>query len=442
MTVSTIGAMREGDWASLTSSVDSGRCILMLGPGAFMAEFEGEVLPVAVGLARFIKERLGDEWAFLDPNKPWSVAQVAVAQEDPNTLRAWVHEFYDTHNTESEALNTLASLPFQLIINTSPGFSAARAFTSLKSKTYVDFYDRTAPARIYLPDPSRDAPVVYGLYGSLQQPSSMILSENDRFDFLISIITETPPLPQKLTSALCDPRQSFLFLGFNLAQWQLRMLVYVVLRKVQRENKSYALELEDEDIDADAILFYTGGHKVHFVDTDLTTLTNELRARVHEQADVAGNGERNHAVPDRDAPTAFLCHAHEDAEFARRLAEQLRGNGINVWLDKDNLRGGDHWDEQIERVLENEVQYVVILQSASLKAKEVGYVNKEINLAIERQSYYRAPRIFVIPTVIDRPDSNLVELEKIQFIDLSVSEGVNDLVKTIRRDLDAASRAR
>jgi hypothetical protein len=84
----------------------------------------------------------------------------------------------------------------------------------------------------------------------------------------------------------------------------------------------------------------------------------------------------------------------------------------------------------------------VILQSASLKAKEVGYVNKEINLAIERQSYYRAPRIFVIPTVIDSPDSNLVALEKIQFIDLSVSEGVNDLVKTIRRDLDAASRAR
>jgi SIR2-like domain len=223
MTLSAIGVMRDGDWASLTSSIETGRCILMLGPDAFMGDFDGERLPVAVGLARFIKDRLGPEYASLDPSKPWSVAQVAVAEEDPNTLRAWVHEFYETHDTESDDLHILASLPFQLVINTSPGFSAERAFKNAKPNTYVDFYDRTAPARIYLPDASRNAPVIYGLYGSLQQPSSMILSENDRFDFLISIITETPPLPQKLTSALCDPRQSFLFLGFNLAQWQLRM---------------------------------------------------------------------------------------------------------------------------------------------------------------------------------------------------------------------------
>jgi TIR domain/SIR2-like domain len=414
----------------------------MLGPDAFVAEFDGEVLPVAVGLARFIKERLGDEYDYLDPSKPWSVAQVAVAQEDANTLRAWVHEFYETHNTDSDALNMLASLPFRLIVNTSPGFSAARAFKSVKSQTYFDFYDRTAPARVYLPDPSVEVPVVYGLYGSLQQPSSMILSDNDRFDFLISIITETPPLPQKLTSALCDPRQSFLFLGFNLTQWQLRMLTYVVLRKVQRENKSFALELERDGIDADARLFYMTGHKVHFVDMDLITMARELQTRVRRVDRFAAGGDGRQPAPDPDAPTVFLCHAHEDAAFAQRVASQLRDNGINVWLDKDNLRGGDDWDGLIEHVLEREVQYVVVLQSANLKVKEVGYVNKEIRLAVERQSYYRAPRIFVIPTIIDRPESNLSELERFQFIDLSVSEGINDLVKTIRRDLDTASRTR
>jgi hypothetical protein len=440
MPVSTLVAMRDGHWASLTSSIESGRCILMLGPDAFTAEFDGETLPVAVGLARFVKERLGDEYAYLDPSNPWSVAQVAVDQEDANTLRAWVHEFYDTHNTESEALNNLAALPFRLIVNTSPGFSAQRAFMRVKSQTYVDFYDRTAPPRIHLPDPTVDAPVLYGLYGSLQQPSSMILSENDRFDFLISLITENPPLPQKLTSALCDPRQSFLFLGFNLAQWQLRMLVHVVLRKVQRENKSFALELERGGIDEDTRLFYMIGHKLHFVDMDLRTLTDELRVRVH-QPDPIG-APHDHVVPAQDAPTVFLCHAHEDAESARSIANGLRSNGINVWLDKDRLRGGDEWDELIESVLEKEVQYVVVLQSANLRAKDVGYVNKEIHLAIERQSYYRAPRIFLIPASIDGPNNRLSELERFQSIDLSSNEGINDLVKAIRRDLDAASRAR
>jgi TIR domain/SIR2-like domain len=440
MSVSTIVAMRDPDWASLTSSIESGRCILMLGPDAFMAEFEGETLPVAVGLARFVKERLGEQYAYLNPSNPWSVAQVAVEQEDANTLRAWVHEFYDTYQTESEPLNNLAALPFRLIVNTSPGFSAERAFTNVKDQTYVDFYDRTAPARTYLPDPTADAPVIYGLYGSLRQPSSMILSENDRFDFLISIIAEDPPLPQKLTSALCDPRQSFLFLGFNLAQWQLRMLMHVVLRRVQRENKSFALEFAGEGIDEEAKLFYIIGHKVHFIDMDLRSLTAQLRARVRQSDPIGGQPIRS--VPSQDAPTVFLCHANEDAEVASQLALGLRHNGLNVWLDRDNLRGGDEWDDVIERVLDEEVQYVVVLQSPSLKAKEIGYVNKEIHLAIKRQSHYRSPRIFLIPALIDGAENCLPELDRFQSISLSPGEGVNDLVKTIRRDLDAASRSR
>ena len=440
MPTPTIGAMREVDWASLTSSVESGRCILMLGPDAFVAQFDGEELPVAVGLARFVKERLGARYAELDPFRPWAVAQVAVAEEDPNTLRAWVHEFYNTFNTESAALNNLASLPFQLIINTSPGFSAALAFKRTRSKTYVDFYDRTAPVRSTpFPDPSQAAPVLYGLYGSLEKPSSMILSETDRFDFLISIITGCPPLPEKLTSALCDPQQSFLFLGFNLVQWQLRMLMYVILKKTQRENKSFALEMERQGLDDEARLFYMTGHKVHFVDTDLPTLTDELRGRVRQVSELA-DGPPDEAPPP-DAPTVFVCHAHEDAAFADRLSTELRRNKINVWLDKDELRGGVSWDESIEMVLEDEVHYVVVLQSESLKAKHVGYVNKEIRLALKRREHYRFPRIFLIPTIIDSERSVLGELKDLQSVDLTATDGIDNLVKTIYRDLDAGSRS-
>jgi TIR domain/SIR2-like domain len=432
--------MRDEDWMSLTTSIESGGCILMLGPDAFIANFDGETLPVAVGLARYVKDRLGPQYASLDPFKPWSVAQVAIATEDAYTLIGWAEKFYEQYDTVSDTLHNLASLPFKLVINTSPGFSAEKAFRSVKSNTYVDFYDRTANAREDLPDATADAPILYGLYGSFAQPSSMILSENDRLDFLISIISENPPLPTKLTSAFCDPNQSFLFLGFNLGQWQLRMLMYAVLRKVQRSNKSFALELERDGLDEEAILFYLSGHKVHFVDLDLPTLTKELHARVHvhEVAEV----RHDDTVPAMDAPTVFICHAHEDAAFAARVGAGLRKNNINVWLDKDSLRGGDTWDAAIEHVLQDEVQYVVVLQSENLKAKDVGYVNKEINLAIKRQAYYRSPRIFLIPTIIDRASSELDLLSAYQFVDLTTGDGINDLVKTINRDVDAASRER
>jgi hypothetical protein len=444
MAVATIGAMRDEDWTSLTASIEAGHCILMLGPDAFTADFDGEVLPVTIGLARFVKDRLGPEHADLDPSNPWSVAQAAIATEDTNTLIGWVGTFYKQHDTVSEALQSLASLPFPLIINTSVGLSAENAFTSAKSTTYVDYYDRTAGAHDQLPDPSVDAPIVYNLFGTLAHPESMILSENDRLDFLISIISENPPLPTKLISTLGDPKLSFLFLGFNLGHWQLRMLMYAVLRKVQRENKSFALELEPDGLDEDAIRFYLSGHKVHFVDLDLPTLTAELHTRVHQKP--ASNAVQHDGaaqpVAAVDGPIVFMCHAHEDAEYAAQLSQKLRANNINVWLDKDNLRGGDQWDAMIERTLENEVQYVVVLQSAGLKAKEVGYVNKEINLAIGRQAYYRPPRIFLIPAVIDNVQNQLDMLSNLQFVDLTASEGINQLVRTIKRDVDTASRTR
>ena len=89
----------------------------------------------------------------------------------------------------------------------------------------------------------RCAAVVYHLYGSLERPRRS-LSESDRLDFLRPSSRAVPALPLKLKNLLGDEKQSFLFLGFDLGQWQLRMLVHVLANNVQREYKSFALELE------------------------------------------------------------------------------------------------------------------------------------------------------------------------------------------------------
>jgi hypothetical protein len=438
--------MRDDDWSSLTSAIENGTCNLMLGPDAFVAEFDGELLPVAVGMARWVvreklRDRLGPDEADLDPSNPWAVAQVAAAKEDAYTVRGWAREFYETHNTVSQALHDLASLPFELVVNTSPGLAAELAFRAVKPSTYSDFYDRKAPARTLMPDPSRQAPVVYNLFGSLQNKDSMLLSELDRFEFLIAVIKENPPLPEKLLSRLRDRNQSFLFLGFDLAQWQLRMLVHVLANNVQREYKSFALELEGGDIDGEARLFYMRGHRLQFVDMDLTTFAAELVSRVGGVAAGPTPSTNGHGpAPAADAPSVFVCHAHEDAAEAERVSAGLRANRFDVWLDKDALEGGDDWDAAIEQRILRETDYVVVLQSANLLRKEVGYVNKEINLAFDRQQEYRPPRRFIIPTVVDDPANQLVELSNWQFVDLRRPDGIDEIVKAIRGDLDRATR--
>ena len=153
-----------------------------------------------------LKDRLAPaELADVDPSNPWTVAQLAVEKEDAYTLRSWAKDFYDTHDTVSEALHTLASLPFELVISTSPGLTAEAA-QQVKPATHSDFYDWTA-ARMSMPDPSRIAPVVYCLFGSLKNSDS-VLSDHDRFEYLVSVIKENPPLPEKLLSRLRDRKQS------------------------------------------------------------------------------------------------------------------------------------------------------------------------------------------------------------------------------------------
>ena len=41
------------------------------------------------------------------------------------------------------------------------------------------------------------------------------------------------------------------------------------------------------------------------------------------------------------AAAAFLSYAAEHVEAAERIAESLRAPGIEVWLDRSELRGGD-----------------------------------------------------------------------------------------------------
>jgi hypothetical protein len=70
-------------------------------------------------------------------------------------------------------------------------------------------------------------------------------------------------------------------------------------------------------------------------------------------AGIAGAAKLGHpsrAVSSSPGPHAvFLSYASQDAEAARRLYEALRAADIEVWFDRSELRGGDAWDQSIQR---------------------------------------------------------------------------------------------
>ena len=76
----------------------------------------------------------------------------------------------------------------------------------------------------------------------------------------------------------------------------------------------------------------------------------------------------------------FISYKREDQPTARQLADALEKEGWNVWWDP-KLRAGDHFDDVIEKAL-NEAKCVIVLWSTgSLQSR---YVRDEATFALER----------------------------------------------------------
>lgn len=433
--------LSDDDWESLYSTVAQGQCTLMLGPGTVTGRFEGQQMPAHVAFATFATQRLAalpnpPRLDLLDPNKPGAVAQVALAREDPLTIGRWIKDFYEVFDVDRDVLDDLAALPFPLVVNTSPGISVHQAFADAKPGTCKESYDIHSTQPKMMAEPSVGAPVIYHLYGIADRPQSMILSDSDQLDFVVAVAKNNPPLPKNLTSQMHDVDRTLLFLGFDLADWQFRILLHVLARDVSRRYKSFAFELDADPVDPATRDFYLNSHKIHFFSGEIPRFAKELRARVEKMGvGLPGDGT---TAPPVNAPVVFLCHANEDKDRAERLAEDLHRNGLRTWFDKDDLRGGDRWDDLIQNTLMHDVQYVVVLQSESLavKSRTRSYVNREIKIALKVQEFYASPRRFVIPAMLDGPERQRDDLEHIQSVDLNQPDGVDRLVRTIKRDIE------
>eukprot|EP01031_Cornospumella_fuschlensis_P050608 gene50608-61903_t len=96
----------------------------------------------------------------------------------------------------------------------------------------------------------------------------------------------------------------------------------------------------------------------------------------------------------------FLSYASQDAEAVARIAEALRAAGVEVWFDKDELVGGDAWDQKIRRQIKECALFVPVI-SAATQARTEGYFRLEWRLADQRTHLMAKGRPFLLPVVID-----------------------------------------
>ena len=105
----------------------------------------------------------------------------------------------------------------------------------------------------------------------------------------------------------------------------------------------------------------------------------------------------------RSAPrgAVFLSYASQDVEAAKRIADALRGAGVEVWFDAEGgLEHGDEWDAKIRRQIKECVLFIPLI-SANTQAREEGYFRIEWELAAQRALGIASGVAFILPVLID-----------------------------------------
>jgi hypothetical protein len=130
----------------------------------------------------------------------------------------------------TEPHKVLAQLPVPIYVTTNMDHLLARALTEAGKEPQVvicpwnEYVEQLGSIYDHEPDysPTPQRPLVYHLFGCLSEPDSMVLTEDDYFDYLIGVTGNKDLIPTDVRRALADT--ALLFLGFQMDDWNFRVL--------------------------------------------------------------------------------------------------------------------------------------------------------------------------------------------------------------------------
>lgn len=447
--------MKERHWNNLVGSLRHGNCVLMLGseiPVKVASTTSTTASTDSTTLAEELRRRLARELEE-DNRSATGTTLAALAQQyedtegfGPTTLRATAEMALTSRlYSPSSVHEQLAALPFSLIVTTSQDSLLEQALKAAGKAPVTQRYhlrgDKRENPEFVVPG-SPASPVVYHLFGSAEEPSSLVLSENDVLDFLIRVVSERPPLPNSLLRVLKRIGQSFLFVGFGIRHWDLRILLKILLRALElnRSGPAVAAEPLDSLIQSDRdemILFYQRGTRVELEDADVGAFLTKLSERLEADGGFVGQ-----AVPLGPRPRVFISYAREDAALASKVFDALQKAYFEPWLDQESLQGGDDWNKRIEADLDAS-DFVLVLYTPEFCRKTDSYVNKEVALACERALRVRGSFLIPVRTVNlteeDRVDA-LRKFDEMELRETDFDEDFSKIVSVLKREYQRRNR--
>jgi hypothetical protein len=201
---------------------------------------------------------------------------------------------YHQQHAIIEPHRILAQQPLPIYITTNPDSLLKEALEAEgRSPTVVlcpwnDFLAQNAD--IYDDEPTIDRPLIYYLFGSLSEPESLVITEDDYFNYLIGVTSNKRLIPATVRHALTS--NALLLLGFHLEDWAFRALYRSLItadtRNLRYDKANVAVQVDPEGIhliqprSAHAYLktFYAQDANISIYWGSAEDFLHELRAQV------------------------------------------------------------------------------------------------------------------------------------------------------------------
>jgi len=238
--------VEDDHWEILLERIRQQKCTPFLGAGASAGTLPlgGEI---AEGWAR------EHDYPLEDIHDLARVAQFLAVKLDPMAPKEKITRLLADAGTPDfddadEPHAVLARLPLPLYLTTNfDGFMSAalRARGKEPHQELCRWNERllTRPSAFESPDgyhPSADEPLVYHLHGHVDVVESLVLTEDDYFDFLVNIPQiGIPPLIQEALSAT-----TLLFVGYRLADWNFRVLFRGFVELTQASDRRLSVTVQ------------------------------------------------------------------------------------------------------------------------------------------------------------------------------------------------------
>lgn len=133
---------------------------------------------------------------------------------------------------------------------------------------------------------------------------------------------------------------------------------------------------------------------------------------------------------EKTSPNTFLCHSHSDRETVHALWSRLKRDGVDVWLDRENLQPGQNWEREIRKAIITSDVVVACLSRGF--NKQNGFRHEELRIALEKAGLIPDGEVFIIPVRLeecDMPES----LRHLHRVDLFEAGGYKRLLDALRK---------